>query len=279
MAEPLPKFDAPPVVETALSVQFAPLIGYTTSMAGWFWKSYLPVLTDGLQWQKAIDAPRLDDALERFGEKEAWGRMGIRFGQVGSTPNRVQIIQSGERRMVQVQDSRFILNWRKGGEEPYPSFDTLSQEFWKIFPAFERFCVDAGLGDVQQNQWEVTYVNRVPRGELWQNATELRKIIPQLSLPTGVAVAAVVADPISLDWRFAFPNDRGRLYIGAVHARSSPDFSSDEFIQITCTARGAVDHDKDWDLKSGFDLGHDAIVRTFTAMTSAEAHKVWKRRI
>ena len=40
MAENI-KFGAPPVVETALSVQFNPLAGFTTAHAGWFWKDYV----------------------------------------------------------------------------------------------------------------------------------------------------------------------------------------------------------------------------------------------
>jgi uncharacterized protein (TIGR04255 family) len=273
MAEPLPKFDAPPVVEALLGVQFAPLVGYTTPMAGWFWKSYLPVLS-AMPWEKAEDEAPLEDARELFGENEVWGTLGFRL-QRGSAPNRVQIIQSGDQRMVQVQNTRFILNWRKQ-EGLYPSFDTLSNEFWKVFPEFEKFTKETGLGAVEQNQWEVTYVNRISKGELWENPANLKRILPQFSLPSAV-IANPAADPISFDWRYTLPDERGRLYIKLLHARSGPSRDAQEFIQITLTARGAIDHEKDWNLKSGFDLGHEAIVRTFAAITSPDAHKLWKR--
>ena len=49
MADALPKFEAPPVVETLLAVQFAPLPEFTGAMSGWFWKSYL-----GSDWTKIL---------------------------------------------------------------------------------------------------------------------------------------------------------------------------------------------------------------------------------
>ena len=67
-ADDLPKFDAPPVVETALSIQFSRLPEFTTAMAGWFWKSYLTKLADGAKWNKVVEVPRLEDEFEKFGE-------------------------------------------------------------------------------------------------------------------------------------------------------------------------------------------------------------------
>ena len=60
------KFDAPPVVETALSVQFNTLAGLTAAHAGWFWKEYVEKFGDGPSndWKQATEAPRIPDLTE-----------------------------------------------------------------------------------------------------------------------------------------------------------------------------------------------------------------------
>src|SRR6266404_5886030 len=130
MAQSRPKFEAPPVVETVLSLQFASLPGYSTAHAGWFWKEYLEKLAEGssLRWSQAVDAPRLEDQLERCGADDKW----VVVPQVKLLPpsqsQRTQIIRSDGERMIQVQDSRFVLNWKKQAGV-YPSFEPLLHEF------------------------------------------------------------------------------------------------------------------------------------------------------
>jgi len=123
MAQSRPKFKAPPVVETVLSIQFANLPGYSTAHAGWFWKVYLenPGGQPSLKWSQVVDAPRLEDEFERFGAEEKWVVPHIKL-LPPSQSQRTQIIRSDGERMAQVQDSRFILNWKKQAGV-YPSFD------------------------------------------------------------------------------------------------------------------------------------------------------------
>jgi hypothetical protein len=46
---------------------------------------------------------------------------------------------------------------------------------------------------------------------------------------------------------------------------------------LTLTARGPIDSERTWE--SGLNLGHEAIVCGFTAITSAEAHRHWARTV
>jgi uncharacterized protein (TIGR04255 family) len=274
MAEPLPKFDAPPVVETAMSVQFVRLQPFPTAIVGWFWKEFLPSLPGDARWEKAVDAPRLEDSFERFGDQEKWGRLGFRMS-TSPEPNRVQISRSDNERMIQVQDSRFVLNWMKQSDAAYPSFRQLSKEFWELFPIFETFAAKAECGPVEQNQWELSYINHIAKDDLWQSTNEWANVIPGLSFPSAV-VAEPTAEPTSLDWRFNFPNERGRLQVNIQNVKKDP--TSDNLMQLVLTARGSINQERGWDLRSGFDLGHEAIVRSFAAMTSSKAQKLWKRR-
>ena len=272
ISEPLPKFDSPPVIETALSVQFARLSSFATATAGWFWKSYLAKLGGALDWSKASDAPRLEDRFERFGENEGWGTPGFRMGTVES--HRTQIIRADEERMIQVQDSRFVLNWRKG-KGIYPSYTTLLEEFWTPYHAFEQFAKDAGLGAVEPNQWEITYVNHILQGDMWDSPRDWAKIFPSVSFPKSTS--GVSGETLNADWRYALSAERGRLYASLRHIKIAP--SNAKALQLQLTARGPVDLEKGWSIVEGFELGHGSIVTTFAAMTSEEAHKRWQRRI
>src|SRR5207244_2464190 len=113
-------------------------------------------------------------------------------------------------------------------------------------------------------------------GDLWQSPRDWRNIVPAAAFPS-VPEGRVFPETLSADWRSALKDERGRLYVGIRHARVKP--AEDEVLQFTLTARGPIDTEKEWNADTGFDLGHDAIVRTFTAMTTAEAHKHWKRRV
>lgn len=271
MPDRLPKFDAPPVVEVVLGVQFARLPGYSTAYAGWFWRECLPE-----EWRqaKANDAVRLEDQFELFGDNRHWRPGGSGFLlREASEPERVQIVLPSEDRMIQIQDSRFVYNWRRR-EGGYPSFIQLHDEFRMLYERFSRFTRDAGLGELEPNQWEVTYVNHIPKGELWYSFADWPRVIPNLYVPPRLD--SVEPEMFRGEWQQLLQEDRGRLHISLRYAKRLPD--GPEVIVLNNTARGTVDPEKGQSVESGFDLGHRSIVLTFAAMTSEEAHRHWKRR-
>jgi len=264
------KFDAPPVVETVLSLQFSPLPAYSTAHAGWFWKEYLEKLGD---WPQAVDAPRLEDPFERFGSEDAWGpQLQMRL-LPASQANRTQIIRADGERMIQVQDSRFILNWRKQSGA-YPSFEPLLEEFRALLHAFESFAVEAGFGELRYNQWEVDYVDQIRKGDMWESARDWSKIFPGLAMPPATQVLSSGDETMSADWRFSLADQRGRMYISLRQLRIPP--SNEEVLNITFVGRGPVTASQDWE--SGLQFGHDALSETFLAITSPEAQARWRKR-
>jgi uncharacterized protein (TIGR04255 family) len=275
MAEDI-KFEAPPVVETALSVQFASLPGFSAAHAGWFWKEYVEKLGDGppKEWKQVAEAVRLPDQFEKFGPEDIWVPPSLRVTQ-GVVSPRVQIIREDSERMIQVQDTRFVLNWRKRTSS-YPTYETLLPEFLNMLHAFESFCAEAGLGVPVYNQWEVVYVDQVKKGTMWDSARDLGRIFPGLLIPPVSNRHAPPSgdETISADWRFSLVNRRGRLYISLRQMRVQP--SNEEVINLTTIARGPVNESQSWE--QGFNFGHDALRETFLAVTSSEAKEYWKKR-
>lgn len=272
-----PKFEFPPVVETVLGVQFAHLAGYTTAHAGWFWKEYLEKLEEAPshKWSTAVDAPRLEDQFERFGADDNWGPMFALKALPASQSNRTQIFRSDGERLIQVQDSRFILNWKKQSGA-YPSFGPLLEEFRSLLHAFASFAHEAGFGTLEFNQWEVVYVDQLKKGELWQSARDWSRIFPGLSMPqlNDSSLLASGDETVSADWRFSISEQRGRMYITLRQMKLAP--SNEEVLHINFVARGPLTATDSWE--RGLELGHEVLNDTFLAITSLEAQSHWKKR-
>lgn len=159
----LPKFDRPPVVETVIGLQFKGLQKFSTGHAGLFSKQEL-----GDEWFTLIDGHPLDVRYEEFGDDALWQRTEI---EVRPAPKsgRLQIVHCADDRMIQVQNSRFLLNWRKR-DNRYPTFEILHPQFQQVFAQFDRFIEAAQLGPINPDQWEITYVNHIPIGTLWKQS-------------------------------------------------------------------------------------------------------------
>lgn len=264
----LPKFESPPLVETVLSVQFNRLSSFSNALAGWFWKDFL-----GHEWKSSQPNPRLKDVFEKFGVEGHWTAPPVFELVPGMEAERLQILRDDEERMIQIQDSRFIYNWRKR-EGVYPSYEKLLPEFRIEFDKFLNFVARLEDSKLTPNQWEVTYVNQIPKGELWQTPDDWVSIFPWLNIPPAVG-ASQKFESFSGNWKYEIKPEIGRLHITLRHARITG--TSDEVIMLNLTARGAVDEKKLSNFVDGFNAGHAAIVQTFADITSAEAHNFWKR--
>lgn len=266
----LPKFDAPPVVESAIGVQFEPIKDFSSLHVGWFWREGL-----GPDWRHVNDASRLEDQFETFDEEQKWHVPGIQVG-VGSASLRSRILKNGNERMVQIQNSRFIYNWRKV-DANYPTYDTLFPEFKRHFGQFRDFVRMAELSELKPNQWEITYVNHIPKGELWNSPRDWPAIFPGYYIPAD-RVNQQLFESFAGNWHLILRDNRGRLHIVIQHVKSM--FPEErEVLLLQFTARGPVDESSAVELEDGLNLGHEAIVTSFAAITSDDAHKAWHRKI
>jgi uncharacterized protein (TIGR04255 family) len=266
-----PEFDNPPVIEAVIGVQFAPLLDFTSGHAGWFWKEYLEQ-----GWPKAVDAIALPDAFEQFGEQQAFG-----LGQIGfvlrqaKPPDRLQIINENDDRVVQVQNNRFLYNWRKRNQV-YPRHRQARAEFSRYYGLFQDFAARKGLGILAPNQWELIYVNHIPRGELWQSPGEWNRVLPGL-LRAPAASPGVRLETSSGEWHYEIQPARGRVHLSVQHVKTEGGAGA-EVLAFQLLARGKVSEEPGWSLDEGLGRGHDEISRLFIELTSPEAQQAWGRR-
>ena len=225
-------------------------------------------------WNRVSETGGLPDQFERFGQDRNWGSaVAVR---IGPARGRIHIIRDGDERLIQIQNSRFIYNWRKQ-QQGYPSYGQLLPEFRERFCDFCAFLDEMGLGAPGVNQWEVTYVNPLEQGDLWQLPSDWKAILPGLYIP-GQHVPGLDFESLDGQWRLVIGENRGRLHVSLQHGIVAGPPPNREVVILQFTARGPVDEAHGMDLWSGFDLGHRAIVQCFTAMTSDDAHKRWQRR-
>ena len=267
--EGLPSFERPPVLETVLGVQFEPLRSLTSAYLGAFWKSL------GSNWVPVEDAPAIEPQFEQFGIGPSWGSVRLSFGQMPGIRLRIRSKAKAKSRMIQVQNGRFHYNWVGVGKD-YPRYSQIRQEFDKELKAFENFLREESLGEIKPNQWEVTYVNHIPRRTTWETPAEWGpRVLPGLlgCFPESNEVAA---ESFGGQWHYEIKPQRGRLHIELRHMKpESPD--APDLLIMKLTARGPIGTAEEGGptLDQGLDLGREAIVRAFKELTSPEAHEYW----
>jgi len=167
----LPDFERPPVCEVALSVQFPRLEDVTNVNLIQLWAE---VFRD--RFPETEEKPPLNPLVERFGPP-APTELSFQV-EAGPPVARYWFKSPDGTELVQVQRDRFIRNWRRlQTGMPYPRFDTLRDRFAEDLRSFIDFVDNKGMGEVEPNQCEVTYVNDIFADEGWDEFGDLENVV------------------------------------------------------------------------------------------------------
>ncbi len=264
MTKKFPRYANPPIIELVLGVQFDSIPGFTTGHSGWFWREHL-----GSDWKVSEGQP-VPEQTEAFG-KLLPGRMGFHLSQ--NPASRLMAENQAGDRLLQIQHSRMHYNWRKKDGE-YPHFEQVFDEFNGHFTAFKEFVINAGLNPVVANQWEVTYVDNIPSGELWQRAEDFCKVFPGL-FPDDARMVGLIAETSNVDRTYEIAPQKGRLYVTTNLALISGE--KDHSLLVNMTARGPVASDSATTLKEHMEIGHVATGQAFSGLSSDAAKRFWER--
>jgi len=268
-ASMLPKFDNPPVTEMVVGVEFADLVRLGIPYYGLFWG----LIQD--EYPLYIVKEPAASRIETFEEQ---GKQEITFNipVLGPPPIRCWYINSRQTWLLQLQQDRFIQNWRKTASEPtYSHYTNARSRFEKEFQRFQGFINKQQLGPLQIRQCEVSYVNQIELEKGPGAPFELAEISPYLSArKQGDFLPA--PDGITLNTSYVIPENRGRLYISAQTVFRHSD--AKEILQMTVAAK-VIPISQDYsEILNVLDLGHEWAVQGFTDFTSRKMHKFWERR-
>jgi uncharacterized protein (TIGR04255 family) len=260
-----PNFPNAPLIEVALSVQFQPLALFTSAHAGLFWQSFRR------DFPNSQDQPALPMLNELFGSSRPnVGIVGMGF-QFGPSPNRTWFSSQDGALLIQVQNNRFVFNWRKANPESvYPRYEFVRLNFEKYFNLFRAFVVEHNLGQVTPDLYEVHYVNQWPL-EDGKNFGEV--IGSWLKLFTN-NVTSLEAEQATISSQFVVQGDAkqpvGRLY---VNVAPMVNIQGKYGVNLELICRTLPSDSLNL---SSLDLAREKIVTTFVEITSDSAHQFWR---
>lgn len=268
----LPDFTQPPVDETALSIQFAPVPGFNIPHFGLFFGKVRG------------DYPTFEVQQPIANVTEQPGPVVRSRQQVGlqllSLPEvRCWFIDKPGNRLIQVQHDRFVHNWRRvKGDEEYPRYPKIRGWLEREWTRFCEFLASENLEPPKINQCEVTYVNNIEYEKGWTGYGELDKVIATLATPERKS-NAFLPPPERINMQVTYrPEEQnaGRLYVSFVPVIRMRD--GKEVLQMTLTARGAPQSPSTEDAFRWLDMGRRWVVRGFSDFTTKEMHKVWGKK-
>lgn len=265
---PLPDFDKPPITEVALSIQFEELAKFRSIHLGLLWEEL------GIhRFPDFEEQPPVHVALESLDGSESEAPK-FEVLDVPPMPRYLFISVSGNE-VVQIQQDRFTVNWRKRKPtDEYPRFEHLAAFFDEQCRRFEGFLSRRNLGRLEVNQAELTYVNRI------EKAGQPSRLRDFLSVLSGAYSDDFLQDPEEVYASFRYPlyssQERvGRLYIDV---RPEAPGNAEGALKMVLRARGKPAASDRVSAEAFFTLARQQIVSGFASITSKEAHNTWGRR-
>jgi uncharacterized protein (TIGR04255 family) len=264
----LPEFQNPPVIETVLGVEFAPLQGWSIPHFGLLWNEFkeeYPLF----EVQPAL--PRSSNDLE------------VGLG-AQTTPNlqlaallssRCWFFNEDRTSLVQVQSDRFLHNWIKSSAaDEYPRYENIRPMFEREWDLFRNFLSTQKVPLPTSVRCEVTYVNHIERGENWHTFGDLTDLL-KVSLGGEKLDFLPLPDQVICNARYPMTDALGTLTITFEPAIRKTD--QKEVLQLRLTAQGGAESARSEDIVKWLDKGREWIVRGFTDFTTPRAHQLWKR--
>lgn len=268
-SEPLPDFKAPPVVEVVLSVRLAPVLGLSSPQMGILWSKNYRADFPTVEQQAPIEP-----GVEHFGGPAPSISLKL---EAGMPVPRLWFVNRDGSQLIQLQQNWFAFNWRRPTPRAaeYPRFTRVKASFQRNFLTLQEFVTNEGLGKVQPEQCEVTYVNHISRSDFWESHGQLDKV---LKLFGSTDEFLPEPEEASLDAHYIF--SREDRPIGRLHFNARPLYileNQEPVFQLTVTARGKPETGTAEGIFGFLELGHEWVVRGFTAVTTKEAHEAWER--
>ena len=267
MADNLPHYENPPVIEAVCGVLFKELSSMHAVHLGSLWQK----LCD--EYCQTREVAPLAPVIERFQDTP---KPQFQLSDVPPLP-RTWLLTKTENALVQVQRDRFLHNWKKvTPEDQYPRYEQVIELFRKRFSEFRSFVEEQNLGDIEPLQYEMTYVNHVPKGDGWGDLAEAGNVFPDFRRQPDTD--RFLPHPDQLNWRTSFqlPEKQGRLHVVIRNAQRAED--SRPVLLFELTARGIPQNASLDAMWHWFDLAHVWIVNGFTDLTSSDVRKnIWKQ--
>lgn len=271
---PLPEFERPPIAEVTLGMQFNPLVGLTTTRMGLLWARFRD------RFPHTEEHAPLPSVMEEFGPTRAFN-VGLEITEIDAPPlPRCWFLNEASSELIQVQQDRFIRNWRKlDASDEYPRYEQIRESFKSNINEFIAFLAEEQIGELVPNQCEITYIDQLPLGEGWEGFGQLDRV---LTIWSGRYSDDFLPDPedVMTRIRYVIPNADGEQ-IGRLHVAAEPAYRRSDgtpVLVLRVTARGRPAGDGIDGALQFLDTGHEWAVKGFVSLTTTHMHAFWGRR-
>lgn len=266
MELPRPHFENPPINEVAVCVVFKKIDGFQAVHFGEFWTKIRR------HFPKTQDVAPLDHVSTAGGN-------GVEI-QISAKPPLPRVWFEGISRheLIQLQDDRFIFNWRKLEDGLYPRFEEVFNNFKKYWDLFVQYISESGLGNISITQYELTYINIINLKKTPLTVIDLANVF------NGNALIGhkdcFLPSPSGFNWQtfYPFPDNQGSLNINAISGLSQENKSI--VARLDMVARGTPQEKENIEagLEEWFNMAHLWIVNGFVAITTENAQReLWGR--
>lgn len=260
-------FKSAPVIETVLSIQFAPIKGFTIPHFGLYWQT---IRTNYSHCEAKNPILHL---VEDFTKTSSIQGLSFEHEIQSERALRYWFSSNSKNWILQLQQDRFILNWKSiGKDDVYPRYSEIRQKFMEEWKHFCSFLASEALASPEVDQCEVTYVNHIEYSAGWNSYGKLSKIVSYWSgEPSGNFLPP--PDKVNINVRYGMHDNAGRLYVALQPVIRTGDVR--EVLQLNLTARGAPKSSRVEDIFGWLDVGREWVVQGFTDFTTKEMHREW----
>ncbi len=187
---------------------------------------------------------------------------------------RVWFINKSDDQLIQFQFDRFYFNWRRR-ENAYPRYDHVIKNFESVLNSIVFFFDEFKIGKLKPVEYELSYINHIPKGQGWDTIDDLPGIFPDFVWKQ--TKERFLPNPIKVAWQTEFPlqEKMGHLIVNLKQAIRTED--KVPLLVLELTARGIGESTSKEVIREWFDMAHEWIVRGFTDLTSPEIQKKWLR--
>jgi uncharacterized protein (TIGR04255 family) len=215
--------------------------------------------------------PRIPAPIDSLGDPAP---PSIQFS-FGPDHRRTWNIGASDDMLIQIQDTRFIQNWRKRSGD-YLRYEPVKERFWDSFGKFGELLDRESIVMPSVQQVEVTYIN-------WITDIEVSKFL-KVGDASSISAEGVDSTPSALGWTARFSVEAESVQVGNSYiecqqvVRPGPT-GPQQGSQLSLTYRvpkpGGMGND---DIDRHFDRARETIVRAFTEVTTDTAHELWERK-
>ena len=156
------EFNNPPITELVIDLSFFPISGLRGGMLADVRNLFIDEYP-GYQEQPNISNETNGPNFQQ--------QFFIRLGPQLEPLRRQWYTSNDEMRLFQIQQDRFITNWRpkSSGKDRYPSFKAVFEEYQKYLGRFEDFVIKNTGEKIHFMQWEITKLNLLALRDDWEN--------------------------------------------------------------------------------------------------------------